>query len=119
MTKARKIKLTEGSQNAVRQKLDALQDQFGRDAGPEDQVFFDALSTIPDQLEVDWLQIEFVRLMRKARIPAELIYAYLRTGLIVTEERYEHLSREDRYAWDSAIVEYVLRSKRSPKKRLP
>jgi len=48
--------------------------------------------------------------MRKARIPAELIYAYLRTGLIVTEERYEHLSPEDRYAWDRAIAEYVQRS---------
>jgi len=57
ITKSRTNRLIEGSQNTVRQRLDALQDKFGRDAGPEDPVFIDPLFAIPDSLEVDSLQI--------------------------------------------------------------
>ena len=114
--KRREIRLIQRSQNMERQQLGALQNQSGCDVGSENPVFFDPLSAIPHPLEVDRLQMEIVRLMRKARISPELIYAYLHTGLIVTEERYEHLSPEDRYGWDRAIVEYVKRSERSQKK---
>ena len=61
-------------------------------------MLFDFHLEKPLTLEVDSLQLEFVILMRKADIRDELIYAYLRTGLIVTEN-YDYLTTEDRRAW--------------------
>jgi hypothetical protein len=61
----------------------------------------------PLTLEVDSLQLEFATQMRKAYIRDELIYAYLRTGVIVTEENYDYLTPEDRRAWDRAFEEYA------------
>ena len=81
--KKRRVKPIEAHQVTVRQRLDGI------------------------PLELDSLQREIVTLMRRARIPPELIYAYLRTGLIVAEENYEHLSSEDRHDWDRAIMEYL------------
>jgi hypothetical protein len=36
----------------------------------------------------------------------ELIYAYLRTGLIVTEDNQRYLTADDRDAWNRALAEY-------------
>lgn len=66
----------------------------------------DIHSDDPLMFEVDSIQLEIVALMRKAHIRDELIYAYLRTGLIVTDENYDLLTREDQRAWDRAIEEY-------------
>lgn len=57
---------------------------------------FDPRSGNPGMLEVDDLQREMLTVMQKAKIREELIYAYLRTGLIVTEENYKSLAPEDR-----------------------
>lgn len=59
----------------------------------------------PLMFQVDSLQFEIVTL-HKAHIRDELIYAYLRTGLIATDENYELLTPEDQRAWDRAIEEY-------------
>ncbi len=66
------------------------------DIGSEDAIAF----------ELDPLQMEILEVMYQARIPEELVYAYLRTGLLVTEENYDHIAPEDRRAWQGAINEY-------------
>ncbi|HTS60974.1 MAG TPA: hypothetical protein VMH28_03060 [Candidatus Acidoferrales bacterium] len=66
------------------------------DIGSEDAIAF----------ELDPLQIEILEVMYQARIPEELVYAYLRTGLMVTEENYNYIAPEDRHAWQRAISEY-------------
>jgi hypothetical protein len=84
----------------------------GLTLGPKHPAPFDPVSVNPDMSGVDDLQQEILALMRKAKIRAELIYAYLRTGLLVTEENYEHLPPKDRRDWDRAIVEYRRRNNR-------
>jgi len=44
--------------------------------------------------------------MRAAGIPAQLIYAYERTGFLLLEEAYKSLSPEDKAEYDAAIDEY-------------
>jgi len=90
-----------------------LRQMDGRKCSPlqqlktEDTVLFDSHLETPLTLEVDSLQLEFVILMRKANIRDELVYAYLRTGLMVTGENYDYLTPEDRRAWDRALEEYA------------
>lgn len=49
---------------------------------------------------------DVVALMRSAGISPEIIYAYERTGFMLTEEGYNSLSVEDRAEYDAAISEY-------------
>lgn len=56
--------------------------------------------------ELDPLQMDILEVMYQARIPEELVYAYLCTGLLVTEENYDYIAPEDRRAWQRAINEY-------------
>jgi hypothetical protein len=90
----------------MREQRQMFRAKFGRDPGPNDPVFFDSDSDEPRPIELDSIQREVVAIMRKARISPELIYAYSRTGLIVTDENYSLISPEDRDAWKRAIVEY-------------
>ena len=66
------------------------------DIGSEDAIAF----------ELDPLQMEILEVMYQARIPEKLVYAYLRTGLLVTEENYDYIAPEERRAWQRAINEY-------------
>ena len=66
------------------------------DIGSEDAIAF----------ELDPLQMEILEVMYQARIPEELVYAYLCTGLLVTEENYDLIAPKDRRAWQRAINEY-------------
>jgi len=93
--------------HAIRRQLDGRQCSPLQQLKAEDTVLFDFHLETPLTLEVDSLQLEFVILMRKADIRDELIYAYLRTGLIVTEKNYDYLTTEDRRAWDRALQEYA------------
>ncbi len=44
--------------------------------------------------------------MVKAYIEAEKVYAYRKTGFIVTEDNSDLLSKEQLEEWDTAIAEY-------------
>jgi hypothetical protein len=44
--------------------------------------------------------------MRAAGIPPELVYAYERTGLIVTRENRTLMSAADLDEWEDAIAEH-------------
>ena len=44
--------------------------------------------------------------MRAAGIPPQLIYAYERTGFLLSKEGYKSLSPEDKAEYDAAIDEY-------------
>ena len=44
--------------------------------------------------------------MVKAGIEPEKIYAYRKTGFIVTEENWGLLSEEQQQEWEAAIAEY-------------
>jgi hypothetical protein len=92
--------------DALQQQLEAFRARFGRDPDPDDPVFFDPQCEIPLALDVDEFQRDVISAMHRARVSPELIYAYLRTGLIVTRENQRYLSAKDRDDWNRAIVEY-------------
>jgi hypothetical protein len=106
----RKIELSSELQDAMRQQFRAFREKFGRDPGPEDPVFFDPESPTPAPIPLETLQREIVEVMTKARVSPEFIYAYCRTGLILTQENYWLLSPKDRAAWDLAVLEYYRRA---------
>lgn len=74
-------------------------EKFGREPGPGDPVFFD----LPPEEEVRDLAVEA---MQSAGIPPELIYAYKKIGMMVTEDNYSLWSEKDLDEYEAAIDEY-------------
>ncbi len=83
-----------------------FREKFGRGPGPDDPVFFDPDADTPQELDWDKIRSEIVGGMVEAGIEPEKIYAYRKTGLIVTEENWGLLSKEQQQEWEAAIAEY-------------
>jgi len=105
-SKVKRIRFSDAVRDVLQQRLCEFRQRFGRDPGPDDAVFFDACSECPLSLGLDELQRDILRVMHMARIAPELIYAYLRTGLIVTQDNQQYISAKDRAAWNRAVAEY-------------
>ncbi len=56
------------------------------------------------------IQKDMIAAMRVAGIRPELIYAYERTGFLLSEEGYKSLSDEDKAGYDAAIDEYFAKN---------
>jgi hypothetical protein len=54
----------------------------------------------------EFLELQMVAAMRESGIRGELIHAYRRTGIIVTEDNHHLFSNDDHAAWQRAIAEY-------------
>ena len=76
-----------------------FQKEQGRDFGPNDKLFFDA----PPLEHVEHYMVEA---MKKAGLHPALIYAFEKTGLLVTEENQHLLPEKDLAEWEAAIDEY-------------
>ncbi|MBN1418322.1 MAG: SEC-C domain-containing protein [Planctomycetes bacterium] len=71
----------------------------GRELGPDDPVFFDAGP-------LEHLEAEMAEGLRKAGIHPALIYAFEKTGMIVSDENKDTFSDADLDEWEAAVDEY-------------
>ena len=74
-------------------------EKHGRDFGPDDKVFF-------DMPPVEHVEHEIVQAMKKAGVDPAMIYAFEKTGLLVTEQNEHLLPEKDLDEWEAAIDEY-------------
>src|SRR5262245_18421989 len=73
--------------------------RFGREPGPDDPVFFDA----PSDAEYD---DAVTTAMAQAGLDSELIYAFRKTGRLVTDQNKYLVPAASREVWGAAIEEY-------------
>jgi len=74
-------------------------EKFGREPGPGDNLFF-------DMPPVEHAEHFIVEGMKKAGVDPAIIFAFEKTGLLVTEENEHLISDVDRAEWDAAVREY-------------
>jgi integrase len=91
-----------------------FREKFGRDAGPNDPLFFDPDADEPKPLDLDRVESAAANAMAQAGIDPAKIYAFRRTGLLATTENWERLSPADRQAWEAAVEEYAILSQQKP-----
>jgi hypothetical protein len=102
----RKVKITPEIERILhRQRKDFIK-KFGREPGPDDPIFFEPNAGKPLSLSPEKLQGAILKGMLAAGTPAHLVYAYQKTGLIVSEAGYKNMSPADRAEYDAAIDEY-------------
>ena len=74
-------------------------EKFGREPGPGDNLFF-------DMPPVEHAEHFIVESMKKAGVDPAIIYAFEKTGLLVTEVNEHFISDVDLAAWEAAVLEY-------------
>ena len=96
---------TEGQQLIERQ-LEAFREKFGRYPGPDDPVFFDPNENTPVPLIEEEYERAVVAGMPQAGLDPAVIYAFKRTGRMVTNSNQHLLSKKRLRQWNDAIDEY-------------
>ena len=74
--------------------------RYGREPGPKDLIFFDA----PSDDEYD---AAVTKAMEQAGVAPAVIYAFRKTGRIITEENAKFVPAAALEAWQNAIDEYA------------
>ena len=74
-------------------------EQHGREPDPGDKLFF-------DMPRLEHAEHFMVQAMKKAGLNPAIVYAFEKTGLLVTEENQNLLSKKDIAEWEAAVLEY-------------
>ena len=74
-------------------------EKHGREPGPGDNLFFD----MPPLEHVEHFMVEG---MKQAGWDPTIVYAFEKTGLLVTETNEHLISDVDRAKWEEAVLEY-------------
>lgn len=103
----------------IREQTEAFRRKFGRAPRPKDPLLFDPGADEPRSLIDDETQKQMIEemttLMEEAGAHPAHIYAFQKTGRVVTEENSVLLTAAEQKEWDSALREYERRSDRQSK----
>ena len=91
---------------AIACQLEAFRKKFGRDPGPDDPIFFDPDAEEPVPLNPQQYEQDMIETMAQAGTNPAFIYAFKRTGRIVTERNKHRLTEKELRRWNDAITEY-------------
>lgn len=117
--KKRKIKLDPEGVALIQQQIELFRKKFGREPGPGDPLFFDPDADQPRRLQLEPLEAGMVRMLEEAGIRPEIVYAFEKTGRLVTETNYKKLSKADLAEWEAAIDEYFEKHPKPPGESTP
>jgi hypothetical protein len=85
---------------------EAFRKKFGRDPFPDDPIFFDPNANEPVPLNPQQYEQAMIETMSQAGVDPAFIYAFRRTGRIVTEANKDRLTENELRQWNDAIDEY-------------
>lgn len=109
-------KMTPRTAKIFKKQIKAFRKKFGREPGPHDPVFFDPNADTPQmysQQTIDDIQRQLSEAAAKVGIAPEIVYAMRKTGLIITENNFHLIRKEDLREWYAAIDEYKQHEKTS------
>ena len=108
------MRMPEEIVEGLKQLREEFRRKFGRDPGPNDPVFFDPNASTPRPYPFERAEAEVAAAMKAAGVAPDLIHAFVRTGMIVTEDNLDVWSKEDLAEWDAAIEEYRRKARLGP-----
>ncbi len=106
---SKRFSLTPEALQAIERHLEAFRRKFGRDPTDNDPILFDPDADEPVPLSEEKYEQIMVEAMAEVGISQAMIFAFKRTGRIVTERNRHLLSVEELREWDNAINEHYRR----------
>ncbi len=104
-SKAR-IKIEAELMKTLKEQRKLFRRKFGREPESDDPLFFQAEAEEPMPIEWHLVRDEMVRGMAAVGVDPAIIYAFRKTGLIVTEDNLGQLQQEEVTEWMAAMDEY-------------
>ena len=104
-----RIPINRETAEIIAQQKKLFREQFGRDPGPEDPLFFDPGVATPQFLSDESADEVWSSLLQAAGgsgIDPALVYAMNKTGRIVTQQNMRFLTDADLQEWNDAVDEY-------------
>jgi hypothetical protein len=103
------IPIDHATAEAIAQQKQLFRQKFGREPEPEDPLFFDPDSTVPEFLSVEsqektWRAL--VQVAGESGMDPALVYGMNKTGRIVTEQNMWFLTDADIQEWNDAVDEF-------------
>ncbi len=90
----------------LREQFEVFEKKFGRPPRQGDPIFFDPDADEPRQLSIEELNREILSVMRASDVPPQIIYAFKKTGMILSERLKDEYPAEKVATWEAAIDEY-------------
>ena len=104
-----RIPLTRETAEIIAEQKKVFREQFGREPGPDDPLFFEPRVAVPQFLSDEFFDEVWKSLLQAAGdsgIDPTIVYAMNKTGRIVTEANLEFLNDSDLQEWNDAVDEY-------------
>ena len=89
--------------DALKQQRQLFREKFGREPDRDDPLFFDPDADTPKEIGGEKIDKMMIEAMVKAGFDPSYIYAFKKTGLLVTRDNWDKLSRKDQAEWIAAI----------------
>ena len=103
---SRHISLSPEALEAIERQLGAFRRKFGRDPNDNDPILFDPDADDPVPLSEEKYEGMMIEAMAEVGISQAMIFAFKRTGRIVTERNKHLLTAEELREWNDAVDEY-------------
>jgi hypothetical protein len=104
----RRVRMSKEMIQMLEEQKQRFRAKFGRDPRPEDPVIWDDNATEPTPASVEDIHQTILSALIAAGSPPEFIYAFNKTGLLVTATKQHLISPTDYQAWVDAVEEYRL-----------
>jgi len=105
----RLIPINRETAEIIAQQKKLFREQFGREPGPDDPLFFDPSVVVPQFLSdesSDEIWKSLLQAAGNSGIDPAIVYAMNKTGRIVTEANLEFLTDSELQEWNDAVNEY-------------
>lgn len=102
----RSIPLSPETVEALKRQQERFFNTLGRLPGPDDPLFFDPSVKEPRPIIEEVVDHHMLEAMHKAGICPALIYAYQKTGRIVTQDNQKYLTKAQLKEYQDAIDEW-------------
>jgi hypothetical protein len=104
-----RIPINRETAEIIAQQKKLFREQFGREPGPDDPLFFDPSVVVPQLLSdesTDEIWKSLLQAAGNSGIDPAIAYAMNKTGRIVTEANLEFLTDSELQEWNDAVNEY-------------
>jgi len=102
----KEVGLSDKAVGLLKAQQQAFIDKFGREPEENEPIFFDPDCDEPTPLSEQKIEDEMVDMLRETGMRPQFIYAYKKTGFLLTAENESLVSEQDVAEWDAAIDEY-------------
>jgi hypothetical protein len=102
----RRVRMSKEMIQMLEEQKERFRQKFGRYPRPEDPVIWDETASEPTPASAEDIHQTILSALIAAGSPPEFIYAFNKTGRLVTESNQHLLSPDDYQEWVDALEEF-------------